>query len=257
MATRNVKNWRGTVYSLSSNHDGNGVLEIDLGGDVLVRTMNNDFSDMDYHTLIPHGTPLFADAAMLRTGQSIEFSGTLFQDDIDCLKETSLTVDGAMRKPEFLIRLSSVKHQDDVVDPLPGATTTKAPWTGAALAAAMSAPNLPSAATTPAVSDAPSPVNAPAAASDLVATPPQSVAFLDGRNGRNAYESWFAAITDEDRRAGAVFWASNRSAKSPPATCHYSSSEFETGCLEAKRLLTPSDTRRKTEPDFKLGWNSL
>ena len=107
-----VRNWRGTVYSLSSNNDGDGVIEIDLDQGVHVETMNKSFSDIEYHTLIPHGTPLFADVSALNIGQTIEFSGTLFHDDRDCFKENSPTVDEAMTEPEFLIRLTSVKHED-------------------------------------------------------------------------------------------------------------------------------------------------
>lgn len=227
-----IRNWHGTVHSLSSNNDGNGVLEVDLGGDVFVRTMNNDFSDSEYHTLIPHGAPLFADAATLHIGQSIEFSGVLFRDPVDCFKEISLTVDGAMQKPEFLIRFSAVKHQDDV------STTSRDDDSAHAPIRVLSAPDNPQVAT-----DAP-------AAGELPA-------FIDGRDARIGFERWFSTITDDERRAGASFWASNRSAKSPPENCHYSSPEFENGCLEAKRLLTPADIRRRTEPEFKRGWNSL
>ena len=29
------------------------------------------------------------------------------------------------------------------------------------------------------------------------------------------------------------------------------------GCLAAKRVLTPSDIRRKSEPEYRAGWNSF
>jgi hypothetical protein len=117
MPALQVRNWRGTVYSLSSNSDGDGVVEIDLDQGIHVETINNNFNDSKYHTLIPHGTRLFADVSALNIGQAIEFSGTLFHDDRDCFKENSPTVNEAMTEPEFLIRLTSVKHED-VVAPL-------------------------------------------------------------------------------------------------------------------------------------------
>lgn len=57
-----VQNWHGTVYDLSANNDGNGVIEIAIGDNVYVRTMNNAFSDISYGTLIPFGTRLFDQA---------------------------------------------------------------------------------------------------------------------------------------------------------------------------------------------------
>jgi len=48
-----VRNWYGTVHSLSSNNDGNGVIEIDLGNGVYVKTMNNSLSDSSYHNVGP------------------------------------------------------------------------------------------------------------------------------------------------------------------------------------------------------------
>ena len=107
-----VRNWHETVYSLSSNNDGDGVIEIELDQGVHVETMNNSFSDIEYHTLIPHGTRLFADVSAINIGQTIEFSGTLFHDDRECFKENSPTVDETMTEPEFLIRLTSAKHED-------------------------------------------------------------------------------------------------------------------------------------------------
>jgi hypothetical protein len=83
-----------------------------------------------------------------------------------------------------------------------------------------------------------------------------SHAYADGRNARIAYQNWINALTQDDYRAGAEYWAANRTVRPPPATCRYSSPAFEQGCLEAKRQLTPADVRRKAEPDFKLGWNS-
>jgi hypothetical protein len=31
--------------------------------------------------------------------------------------------------------------------------------------------------------------------------------------------------------------------------------DWTAGCLAAKRILAPSDVRRKTEPEYRAGWN--
>jgi hypothetical protein len=33
--------------------------------------------------------------------------------------------------------------------------------------------------------------------------------------------------------------------------------DWTAGCLEAKRILTPSDIRRKAEPEYRAGWNKF
>ena len=83
-------------------------------------------------------------------------------------------------------------------------------------------------------------------------------AYTDGRNARIAYENWFTGLdVTTEYRAGAEYWAGHRSLKPAPTTCHLVSPAYEAGCDEARRLLTPADIRRKSEPDYKLGWNSL
>ena len=232
VASPAVHNWSGTVEALSSNADGDGVITISLGGGVSVKTMNNSFSDSGVGTMIRHRTPLYADVVGLGVGQTIEFSGVLFRDPVDCYRELSLTVTGAMREPEFLVRVTSVRHEPDAHVPAEiqrqASSTPVAP---------VSAPPARNTAMTP----------------DTVA---ESDAFAAGRTARLEYEEWFAHITSEDYRNGVIFWASRRSQVPPPASCHFTSADFEAGCLEAKRRLTPADARRKAEPNFKQGWNS-
>jgi hypothetical protein len=102
-----VTNWVGKIYTLSSNSDGNGVVEIVIGPDVYVKTWNNALSDIGDHTLIPAQSPLFQVLSAMKTGDTVKFSGTFLRGDADCIKEPSLTQDGSMTEPEFLMRFSS------------------------------------------------------------------------------------------------------------------------------------------------------
>jgi hypothetical protein len=93
------------------------------------------------------------------------------------------------------------------------------------------------------------------------ATEPSSTssrAFQEGQADRGAWEAWFNSQSG-DYRAGAEYWAAHRSLRnpgsctgSPPST----SGSWTAGCLAAQEKLTPWDTRRKTEPEYRLGWNS-
>ncbi len=82
----------------------------------------------------------------------------------------------------------------------------------------------------------------------------------DGLAARDAYEAWLAGLVG-DTRAGADYWAAHRSL-SRPGTCQSTDADvnnvsFRSGCENAKRILAPSDVRRKSEPAFRLGWNSF
>ena len=103
-----IKDWTGEIYKLSSNNDGHGVVTIKVARNVFVKTYNNDFSDRSYGTLIKLGSPIYQEVSQFNVGQRVRFSGTFFEDSIDCVKEISLSVDGAMTEPEFLIKFTAI-----------------------------------------------------------------------------------------------------------------------------------------------------
>ena len=106
-----IANWVGDVYSISSNSDGKGVLEVTIGPDVYVKTWNNAISDALHSTMIDPGTSLFDRASQLKEGQKIKFSGSFVRDtgdSIGCFYESSLTLDGKLSEPEFIFRFSDV-----------------------------------------------------------------------------------------------------------------------------------------------------
>lgn len=105
-----VSNWIGTVYNLTTNGDGWGVLSVELEGETWVSTWNNSFSDTRDQTLIDPSSKLFEQLAMLEEGQSVIFSGEFIKDSnaADCFREQSMTMDGSMDQPEFVFVFSDV-----------------------------------------------------------------------------------------------------------------------------------------------------
>lgn len=87
------------------------------------------------------------------------------------------------------------------------------------------------------------------------ATPPVAGndAYAAGLGDRTHWENWFRAQQGE-RRDGALWWSGERG-KPHPGTCE-GTPPFVSGCLDAKAILTASDTRRRSEPDYRRGWNS-
>ncbi len=106
-----VKNWVGVVSKIDANSEGKGVLEIKISHDVFLRTMNNSFSDLFKDTLISPDSDLFEEVSQMEKGQLVKFSGKFFEDPLEnnCLYETSMSLDGKIKKPEFLMRFTSVK----------------------------------------------------------------------------------------------------------------------------------------------------
>jgi len=88
----------------------------------------------------------------------------------------------------------------------------------------------------------------------IAPTPPASPMFQRGLADRTAWENWLLKL-DGDKRAGAEYWASQRSI-SHPGPC-IGTPAFVAGCNQAKPRLAPCDILRKSEPDYKLGWNSF
>jgi hypothetical protein len=109
-------------------------------------------------------------------------------------------------------------------------------------------PTLPLGVAAPRVAPAPLPAAPPAL--ERPRLPP----FEEGRADRDAWERWFAAQYG-DARAGAEWWAGQRSLPRP-GTCESSNLAFTAGCSEAYRRLAPSDARRRSDPEYRRGWNN-
>jgi hypothetical protein len=105
-----VDNWRGKITQISANSDGKGVLKIEIGPDVFVKTWNNSFSDGRDKTLLEPGSPLFNKVANMDTNTKVVFSGYFLIDRKNCIKESSLSLDGKLKDPEFIFRFTDVQN---------------------------------------------------------------------------------------------------------------------------------------------------
>jgi len=87
-------------------------------------------------------------------------------------------------------------------------------------------------------------------------SPGTSSLFKDGLTARAAWEQWFSTQVG-DYRDGAKFWAGQRSLPGPD-TCPGAgrSQTFVSGCMAAKAMLDPMEHRRRSEPDYRAGWNT-
>lgn len=106
---KTVSDWVGTVYDLSSNNEGKGVLSIAIDNKIYVTTWNNSLSDIADHTLIDPSSEVFRDASKLHKGQVVRFSGSFIEDATDCVKESSMSLSGSISEPEFVFQFASVR----------------------------------------------------------------------------------------------------------------------------------------------------
>jgi hypothetical protein len=77
--------------------------------------------------------------------------------------------------------------------------------------------------------------------------------FQRGLADRASWEQWVVSLSS-DYRTGAEYWAGQRSL-AYPGSC-YGVPTFTAGCEAAKAKMTSTDALRKSEPDYKLGWNA-
>jgi hypothetical protein len=108
LTSRDIVDWEGTAYEISSNNDGRGVLAITIGPRVWVKTWNNALSDVTHGTLLNPSSAVYAAAVSLTKGQKVRFSGTLPESETDCVLESSITQSGSMTDPEFIIRFTGL-----------------------------------------------------------------------------------------------------------------------------------------------------
>jgi len=104
-----INNWVGTISTLSANSDGKGVLEIDIANGVQVKTWNNALSDFRDNTLLDPRSNIFKTASSLSVGEVIKFSGSFIGGDSgDCIRESSMTLQGKLSSPEFIFKFSDI-----------------------------------------------------------------------------------------------------------------------------------------------------
>ena len=95
----------------------------------------------------------------------------------------------------------------------------------------------------------------PPSSSPLPADP-----FREGQADRGRWEAWIIVQVGDFKR-GADYWAANRNTTNPGscgAIDHPGvNAEWVSGCRAAQQLLAAIDVRRKTEPEYRRGFNAF
>nr|WP_278376829.1 hypothetical protein [Brucella anthropi] len=106
-----IEGWKGTLQKLETNTEGKAIISVRLSPAIKLVTWNNALSDLADRTMIEKGTPLYTTLANMSVGDAVEFSGSFLSSGQDGVRETSLTIRGAMTAPDFLFRFSDISKQ--------------------------------------------------------------------------------------------------------------------------------------------------
>lgn len=106
--SRRAENWVGKLKTVTTNGDGWGVLVVSITPQITVGTMLNSWADVKDKTLINPKSSVYTSASKLKEGDLVSFSGIFAKGDADCFGEKSLTMSGAMMRPEFVLKFTSI-----------------------------------------------------------------------------------------------------------------------------------------------------
>lgn len=111
--THNFTNWIGVVKEMQTTSKGKAIFTIEMEGTgIEMGTMNNEFSDLFDNTLIEQSNPLYNTISELQKGDKVLVSGSFLNSDkSDYVMEYSMTEEGSMKNPDFLVRFTKVSKK--------------------------------------------------------------------------------------------------------------------------------------------------
>ena len=99
-------NWNGKIEAIESVGDEYAYVSISVCKNVTIKTWNNEFSDMMDKTLIHIDSEIYEILLDLEKGNSVITSGSFIQSDSDYFQETSVTNNGSLSEPEYLVHFN-------------------------------------------------------------------------------------------------------------------------------------------------------
>lgn len=108
--TLEFNGWIGRIEEMTTTSKGNACVAIALeGSPIQIKTYNNELSDAGDNTLIPINSDLFNQVADLKTGMMVKVGGNFLADEQDFIKEGSITEEGSMTEPEFVVKFTQIE----------------------------------------------------------------------------------------------------------------------------------------------------
>lgn len=111
--SRKFDSWFGTVTEMRTTSKGNAHFAIEIDGtSISMGTMNSELSDLMDKSLITQNNPLFNVISELKEGDKVLISGEFLDSSKkDFVLEASLTEEGSMKNPDFLVKFTNVSKR--------------------------------------------------------------------------------------------------------------------------------------------------
>ncbi|HCA06799.1 EI24 domain-containing protein [Chryseobacterium sp.] len=111
---RNFSDWVVVVKEMHTTGKGKAYFTVKIDEtNIEMGTVNNELSNMFENSLIEQSNPIYNQISELQKGDVVIISGSFFPSDkSDYIQELSLTEEGSMRKPEFLIKFTNVQKKN-------------------------------------------------------------------------------------------------------------------------------------------------
>lgn len=103
-----IKDWTGTIRDIDVIDNDFVYLNISVGCNVNFKTWNNKFSDLSDNTLIDINSSIAEKLSNFSIGDKVIFSGNLIPNSEKVILESSLTLDGRMTNPEYIIHFKNI-----------------------------------------------------------------------------------------------------------------------------------------------------
>ncbi|MDR3026610.1 hypothetical protein [Chryseobacterium sp.] len=111
---RNFSDWVVVVKEMHTTGKGKAYFTVKIDEtNIEMGTVNNELSNMFENSLIEQSNPIYNQISEFQKGDIVIISGSFFPSDkSDYIQELSLTEEGSMRKPEFLIKFTNVQKNN-------------------------------------------------------------------------------------------------------------------------------------------------
>jgi len=108
---KEFNDWVGKVVMMETTSKGNAYFGIKIEGtDITIMTTNNEFSNLFENSLITQSNPLYNVIAELKKGDKVKVSGEFLDSTkADFISEASLTENGSMTKPNFIVKFQKIE----------------------------------------------------------------------------------------------------------------------------------------------------
>lgn len=109
LASLRFNDWVGELTELGTTTDGGACVSVRLhNSPIILKTWNNHISDLFDNSIIPINTPLYENISNLPKNCNVKINGTFRVSDEDFLKECSITEEGSMTEPEFIVNFNQI-----------------------------------------------------------------------------------------------------------------------------------------------------